>query len=472
MQMRTLFRTAAPSCLMALAFTAAADAQQLSSNPHPDGTAAIASEAFVYGYPLVSMHVTRRVMTNVARPMPNARAPLNQFGSLFAFPTPEFKDVVSPNVNTLYTSGWFDLSAEPMIIHVPDTQGRYYVMQMLDAWTNVFASAGKRTTGTMAQDIAIVGPLWHGKLPAGISHTHVSQTNTVWIINRIETHGMADFPVVNALQREITATPLSMFGRSYMPPSGTVDPSVDMTKSPMKQVNMMSAEEFFNVLALELKTNPPASSDTALIGRMMSIGIVPGQPFEMAKMNRNTATEIRNGARTGLMTIQKHAMKMGLIQNHWQTLNMCGQFGTDYLTRAGVAMVGLGCNLPQDALYPTTMMDAQGNPLTGMSQYVLHFPAGQLPPVNAFWSVTMYDSSHSLVPNPMNRFAISSYDQMKMNPDGSLDIFVQRESPGMDKAANWLPAPAGKFVLTLREYWPKEQALSGAWAPPGVMKTP
>ena len=472
MKMHTLLRTAAPVFLVLTLTAPPTPAQQLASGVHPDGAAQIARQAYIYGYPLVTTYVTRRVETNVAAPDENGRAPLNQFGSLFAYPTAKFKTVVAPNVNTLYTAGWFDVSKEPMIIHVPDTKDRYYVMEILDAWTNVIGSPGKRTTGTAAQDIAIVGPGWHGQLPRGIEHTFISPTSNVWVVNRIQANGPRDYPTVNALQRQTTATPLSSFGKPYTPPPGTVDPKIDTKTPPVKQVNAMSADEFFTALARQLMVNQPFAADSAVVRQMASIGIVPGQEFSMKTKDAATAKDIRSGARMGLEAIEKHIKTMGSMKNGWQTLNMCGKYGTDYLTRAGVALVGLGCNLPEDALYPTTMVDATGKPLMGSNRHVVHFDAGKIPPVNAFWSVTTYDSTFFLVNNSLNRYALSSYDNLKQNPDGSLDLYVQHESPGADNEANWLPAPAGKFVLMMRLYWPKPEAISGAWEPPSVRMTP
>jgi hypothetical protein len=469
---KTLLGTAGPLALALVAATLPARAQvQSAAASHPDGTAESARQAYIYGYPLVMMAITKRVMTNVPAPTANGHAPANQFGSLLAFPTASFRDVVAPNVNTLYTSGWLDLSREPMIIHTPDTKGRYVVMETLDMWTNVIASPGSRTTGTKEQNIAIAGPGWRGTMPAGITHTYVAPTNEVWIINRILAEGPKDYPVVNALQRALTITPLSMLGKPYTPPPGTVKPNIDSKTPPVKQVNELAAEQFFTILAHELMLNPPASADTMIIKRMVGFGVVAGQEFKMPT-NAAMAKEIGDGVKMGLTSIKEHSKKIGVIKNNWQSLNTCGTYGTDYLTRAAVAMIGLGCNLPQDAIYPTTMLDATGQPLDGANRYVLHPPPGQLPPVNAFWSVTLYDADFFLVNNPINRYAVSSYDSLKRNPDGSLDIYVQKDSPGAEKAANWLPAPSGKFVLMARLYWPKPEAVSGVWTMPGVQKVP
>ena len=235
-------------------------------------------------------------------------------------------------------------------------------------------------------------------------------------------------------------------------------------------MNNMPAEQFFAILARSMKLNRPALADSAIVARMAVIGIRAGEEFDTSKMPTNMVTDIRNGAREGLEEIAKAARTVGTIANGWQVLNNCGQYRTDYLTRAAVALNGLGCNLPDDALYPTTTVDADGKTLSGAGTYVVHFPAGQTPPVNAFWSITMYDSDFFLVENPIKRSAVSSWNDLKKNPDGSLDIYVQHESPGADRQSNWLPAPAGNFVLMMRLYWPKGIAIDGAWKPPAVTR--
>jgi DNA sulfur modification protein DndE len=443
----------------------AAAAQQPAARPDPEPST-IAAEAYIYGYPIVLMYVTKRVETNVAEAQ-SGKAPVNQLASLFKYPTAEFKDVVAPNVNTLQTSGWLDLSKEPMIIRVPDTSERYYVLEILDFWTNVIAAPGKRTTGTKAQEIALLGPSWRGKLPESVTQSYRSPTNNVWISNRIQANGVHHYATVNALQRGITITPLSKYGSANTLFTSTADASVDTETPPAKQVNTMSAEQYFATLARALGENPPAAVDAPMVRRLAQIGIVPGREF---KPDRANAQALRQGAKEGLQKITQHSKTIGRIQNGWQTLANCGDYGTQYLTRAAVTMKGLGCSLAEDALNPTTTVDAEGKPLNGANNYVLHFPAGQTPPANAFWSVTMYDPDFFLVNNRLNRYALSSWNDLTTNPDGSLDIYVQRTSPGSDKESNWLPAPAGDFVLMTRLYWPKESAIKGTWSPPGVQR--
>jgi hypothetical protein len=291
--------------VIALSLSACKQQTPAPASETANATRVTAEDAYIYGYPLVLMDVTRAKMTNVPHAL-GMGAPINQFASVKTFPDATFTDVVSPNADTLYTQAWLDLSKEPLVLSVPDTHGRYYLMPMLDAWTNVFASPGKRTTGTGKGNFAITGPGWTGSLPVGVKEIK-SPTDMVWVIGRTQANGKADFPAVNAIQAQYKLTPLSEWGKPYTP-------------------------------------------------------------------------------------------------------------------------------------------------------------------VNAFWSITMYNAKQSFVANPLNRFAIGDRDKLKFNPDGSLDIYLQHDSPGKDKESNWLPADAGSFNVALRMYWPKESALSGAWTPPPIKK--
>ena len=321
---------------------------------------ASAQAAYIFGYPLVSMYVTKRVSTNVVTPS-HGRAPLNQVGNLFKYPTAAFRDVVAPNVNTLYSSAWLDLSKEPIVVHMPDTQGRYYVMETLDFWTNVMASPGKRTTGTGAQDIAFIGPDWKGQMPSGITLNYRSPTNTIWVLNRIQTNGPKDYGVVNALQRQITTTPLSAFGKPHTWPPNEMDPSIDTKTAVRTQVNKMTGDEFFTAMARAMMENRPVAEDSTIVRRMATIGLRPGSEF---KMDPAQAVDVRAGATKGLDEIVKASKTGGRVENGWMSLTICGQYGTKYLTRAVVALIGLGCNLLEDAFYPTTWWIRKGRPST------------------------------------------------------------------------------------------------------------
>ncbi len=426
-------------------------------------------EAVIYGLPLVLMDVTRQKTSNVAAPAAFA-APVNQFVNVAAFPDASFKDVVRANVDTLYSEAWLDLSKEPMVLSVPDTRGRYYLMPILDAWTNVFASPGKRTTGTKAGSYAIVGPRWQGTLPKGVRELR-APTDMVWIIGRTQTNGPKDYAAVHALQRQYKLTPLSAFGKRYTPPPGVVSSDVDMKTPPVEQVAKMSAATFFGRLAALMKGNPPPAADAPELARLEKIGVVPGQSFDPGKLDPAVARGLEKSVSIALERLQAAAKESGKPQNGWRSFPAnLGAYGTDYGTRAVVALVGLGANLPADALYPSAYVDGDAKPLSGANRYVLHFDKGQIPPSNAFWSVTMYNPQSFFVANPINRYAISSWMPLKRNKDGSLDLYLQKDSPGKDKDANWLPAPDGEFNVTMRIYWPKPEVLDGSWKPAAIVR--
>jgi hypothetical protein len=427
-------------------------------------------EAVVYGLPLVLMDITRQKISNVAKPEAFA-APVNQFAHARAFPDSSFKDVVRANVDTLYSTAWLDLSREPIVLTVPDTRGRYYLMPMLDAWTNVFASPGKRTTGTKAGQFAITGPGWTGDLPKGVQELK-SPTNMVWIIGRTQTNGPKDYKAVHAIQDGLRLTPLSAFGKPYVAPEVAVDPNVDMKNPPVAQLQAMSAETFFNRMAALLKDNPPPAAEAPLLGKLAGIGIVPGQKFDPSKLDPAVAKGLEKSVAVAMEKLGAASKAAGAPENGWRVPPMVlGNFGAEYGARAVVALIGLGANLPQDAVYPSAYVDGEGKPLTGANKYVLRFEKGAVPPVNAFWSVTMYDPDSFFVANPLNRYALSSWMPLKRDADGSLTLHIQHESPGKDREANWLPAPAGEFNLTLRMYWPAEKdptIVNGTWKPPAV----
>jgi hypothetical protein len=434
---------------------------------------AAATEAYIFGYPLLLMDASRAKLTNVPHPIGAGLAPVNQFGHIRTFPDAAFTDVVSPNADTLYSSGWLDLGREPVILSVPDTHGGYYLMPMLDGWTNVFASPGKRTSGTDKGDFAITGPRWTGALPAGVKEVK-SPTDMVWIIGRTQTNGKADFAAVNTIQDQYKLMPLSAWGRPYTPPADQpTDSNVDMKTPPVDVVAAMDASAFFGKLAALMRNNPPAAADAPAVAKLTSIGVVAGQPFDLNKNGADAAKAIADGVADGKRKVAElaHSPGNGHMVNGWMvTTTDIGVYGTNYNARAGIAMVGLGANIPDDAFYPVARTDGDGNPLDGAHKYIVHFEKGQLPPVNAFWSLTMYNAKQAFVANPINRYAIGDRDPLKTNSDGSVDIYLHHDSPGKDKETNWLPADAGSFNVAMRLYWPKAEATNGAWSPPPIKK--
>jgi hypothetical protein len=428
----------------------------------------IGVEAVVYGLPLVVMELTKVTSTNVPGPQPNAHAPINQFGNALKYPAASDHTVVRMNIDTLYSWAWLDLSKEPMVLSLPNTDGRYYMMPMLDAWTNVFASPGTRTTGNKAGDFAITGPGWKGSLPNGVKEIK-SPTNMVWIIGRTQTNGPKDYAAVNALQRQYKLTPLSAFGKPYTQPPGVIDPAVDMKVGPADQLAKMNSTTFFKTLARLMVSNPPSAADAPVLAQLEKVGVVPGHDFVPSKLDPEVAKALDESVKLALEKLQAASKTWGKPVNGWNVPpTNVGDFGTDYNFRAVVAFIGLGANLPADAIYPFAFVDGDGKPLSGANRYVVHFDKGQTPPANAFWSLTMYDAQNFPVENPINRYTISSWMPIKYNADGSLDVCVQKDSPGTEKEANWLPAPAGDFSITMRVYHPKPAMLEGTWSPPPV----
>jgi hypothetical protein len=434
-----------------------------------DELAADAREAFVFAYPLLLMDATRGQMTATPRPTAMA-APVNQFANLPEAPDASFRSVVSPNADTLYSSAWLDLTDEPIVLSVPDTDGRYYLLPLLDAWTNVFASPGARTTGTHSGDFAIVGPDWRGELPRGMREID-APTSMVWIIGRTQANGRSDYEAVHEVQSGYRLTPVGAWprGREYTPPPGRPDPAAGAT-APVDQVAAMDAEAFFGRAARLLMANPPRRADAEAMARMRHIGVAPGS-FAWDSLQDGARRAISAGMAEGLAAIEAEGRKpRAEIRNHWALIYDLGQYGTDYMRRAVVAWLGLGANLPSDALYPITRVDSDGKPLNGSSSYVLHFEVGETPPVHAFWSLTMYDDRQFFVDNPLDRYAIGDRDPLEFNADGSLDLLVQHTPPVERVESNWLPAPAGDFNLILRMYWPRAVALDRTWVPPPLRR--
>jgi hypothetical protein len=431
---------------------------------------AIGTEAYIYGYPLVTMEMTRRVMTNVEKPE-GTRAPMGQFVRMREYPTAAYRDVTAPNADTLYTTVWLDVGKEPWVLSLPDAHSRYYLFPMLDGWTDVFQVPGKRTTGTKAQKYAITGPGWTGILPKGVTE-YKSPTNIVWILGRIYCSGTPqDYKAVHAMQDKISVVPLSSYGKAYTPPPGMVDPNIDMKTAVRDQVDRMDTSAYFKLLAMLMKDNPPAPEDAPMIEKMAKLGIKPGQDFDMGKLDPAMAKGLQNVPKAAQEKIMAELKNLGAPVNGWTYSTKLGVYGTAYLARALVTAIGLGANRGQDAIYPTSVADANGKPYDGANKYTMHFNKGELPPVDGFWSLTMYNAEYFFVDNPLNRYTLSTRNKLKKNKDGSIDLYIQKDSPGKSKESNWLPAPAGKFILMLRLYWPKETApsiLDGTWKPPAV----
>ena len=431
---------------------------------------AIGVDAYLYFYPIVTMDVTRKQLTNQEPKPGGIGGPMNRFANVGAFPAADMRVVVRPNFDTLYSSGWLDLTKEPMVVSVPDTGGRYYLLPMLDMWTDVFASPGWRTTGTEAGNFLVTPPGWGGTVPDGFTRID-APTPYVWIVGRTKTDGPPDYDAVHKIQAGYKITPLSQWGKEAVAPEVKIDPSLDMKTPPKVTVDTMKAGPFFAYAAELLKLHPPHITDQPIIARLKRIGFEAGKSFDIDKADPAVKKGLEGVPETTQKLMAWKMPTLARIANGWSmNTDTMGVYGNYYLKRALVSQLGLGANLPEDAIYPLNLVDDTGKPLDGASNYTIHFDKDEMPPVGAFWSVTLYDNDGFQVANALNRFAVSSWMPFKYNPDGSLDLYFQNESPGADKEANWLPAPKGPFNLTMRLYAPKADALTGKWNPPPVMK--
>ncbi len=430
----------------------------------------IGIDAYIYFYPLISMDITRKQFTNIEPGKELGKGPMNMFVSILEYPSADFRGVVRPNFDTLYSIAWLDLTREPMVVLAPDTGGRYYLLPMLDMWTDVFASPGWRTTGTQAGNFLITPPGWTGNVPDGFMHI-TAPTPYIWIVGRTKTDGPPDYDAVHKIQEGYKVTPLSRWGKSAEPVTVKIDPSVNMKTPPKIQVDTMTADKYFTYAAELLKVNPPHMTDQPIIALMKRIGIEPGKSFAFDKLDPVVQNALATVPAEAQRLMKWKIATLARVVNGWSmNTDTMGVYGNYYLKRAIIAQIGLGANLPEDAIYPLNLADETGKPLDGANMYTIHFDKSSLPPVKAFWSITLYDPEGFQVANVLNRFAVSSWMPFKYNADGSLDLYIQHKSPGKDDEANWLPAPKGPFNLTMRLYAPKSDVLTGKWNPPPVVR--
>jgi hypothetical protein len=433
--------------------------------------ATIAAESYVFLYPLVTMELTRLQATNIETGKLPGRGPMNEFIHIRQFPDADFKIVVRPNFDTLYSSAWLDLTSGPVIVSAPDTDDRYYMLPMLDMWTDVFAVPGKRTSGTGAGTWAVAPQGWQGSLPEGVGRIDAS-TPYVWIIGRTQTNGPADYDAVHVVQDGYQIVRLSEWGSRPSAVEASINPNVDMSTPPLDQVNAMSGESFFGLAAELMKLHPPHVTDWSQLERMRHLGVIPGESFEAGELSGEQAKAVKGAPASARASIMSMLPTLAVVTNGWQmNTNTMGVYGDFYAKRATVTMLGLGANPAEDAVYPLLMSDADGNSIDGSNDYTLHFEKSDLPPVGAFWSITMYDDHGFQVANEIRRFAIGDRDPLTFNPDGSLDVYIQHTNPGPEREANWLPAPIGPLGITMRLYAPKQLVLAGAWAPPPLRRT-
>jgi hypothetical protein len=444
----------------------------------PTDAQQIAEEAYIYGYSLMTTEVTRVQMSNVPK-VEGLTGPMGQFINVPRYPPADYRGVSAPNADTLYSIGWTDL-AEPQVFSHPDMGSRYYLFEVTDLWmTDSKSSPSTRTADGKAANYLFTGPGWKGEVPAGMKQFPIATCYMV-ILGRTYADGTEqDYKAVNALQAQYKFTPLSAWGKPYTPVAPPVNPNpgFSMTDKPQTVLLAMGTEGYFNLMAKLMGSDaPPPPEDAPLLARFASIGFEPGKPFELSKLSPDVQAALRDIPEAALKKIEANQKALGETVNGWIVTKGLGSYGPDtYLKRAVVAAFGWPANQEADAVYPYTQVDSTGQKLTGANKYTLTFPKGEAPPVNGFWSITMYeiDKGWWFVPNALNKFTVSMRDNPKLNADGSLTLYFQNESPSADEEANWLPAPKGEFIPMMRMYYPRASPpsiLDGSWKIPPVVR--
>lgn len=422
-----------------------------------------ASSAYLYGYSLVLSEETR--IGSVAL------TGTNRFSYSNDFPDGDFRLVVRPNVDTLYNIVWFDLSEGAQVISMPNTGDRYYVMPFMDAWTNVFARTGTSTTGNHAQEIALVGPEFKGELPQGISSVVTSPTNMVWMIGRIQTNSVEDVANVEQLQSQMAVTPLAAWEKGERYPGQTTSMADAEPHDPMNVVESMDAQAFFSYLNRMMAEQPPLPGDGPELAKFAHLNIAPGADFQMDKLGWLQRIMVEKALEVTRTKIDEALRTTNITETGWNVLlEDIGTYGTNYQMRTVVAKVGIGALIPEEASYPSSFMTPDGEKLNGDKyNYRLHFPAGEAPGADAFWSLTMYDFEGYMKNNEIDRYSIGDRSGLQFNTDGSLDILIQHQRPEQG-TSNWLPAPQEEFNVTLRMYLAHDNFLNGEWTLPALEK--
>jgi len=442
---------------------------QISSSNKPED---IATLAYIWGFSLVTMERQFNYVTSPNVPPGPGRGPANSVSCARDLANASFTDIVNINVDTIYCYAQFDLRNEPVVVVVPPISDRYNTFQFLDAYTNSYNYLGQRASGVTGGTYLLVGSDWNGQVPEGMTKIW-TPTNLAWLLNRILVKGPSDVPNVNAIQDKIIVKPLSEFQAnttSSPAPVTETNVSKEIPIGPQPTLIAPTGIKIFDEIGAAMVGNPLNPPDPVLVTKLASIGIGPGK-VPSTEANDTIKTALQTGITKGQKMIDSKVANIGTVVNGWLTAPQAGVYGTDYLFRAATTQYGLGANIGQEAFYPSTFTDSQGLPLSGNSSYLIHFDPGQTPPVDSFWSVSMYNDKYLLIDNPINRYSIGKYTEgLKNNTDGSLDIYIQNKNPGPDKESNWLPSPEGSFLMFMRLYLPQPQALNGTWQLPLVEK--
>lgn len=433
----------------------------------------LATMAYVYGYPLVISAATLAVVTNTDKPLPNAHAPVNMFGHVGKLFTAADKDVVSSNVDTIYSSAFLDLKQGAALIRVGDAGDRYYSLMLEDGYTNTFGYIGSRATGTEAGAYLLTAPGWSGDVPEGVVKTIEAPTSFVWVIGRTGVDGQPDLAGATALQASYQ---IEMVGPALSNEAmkERLDlPVPDASDIPSALADGLDPMAFMSWMGAMLKDNPPPEGDVAYVDQFSRIGLSVADGFDASMLSEATKAGITAGLEAGKrVVVQDSLAEVGIKANGWFYNLGAGEWGTDYYNRAAIAYRSLGQNTAEEAVYMNNRVDADGATLSGDNVYTMTFPAEALPPVDAFWSITMYDGSNFFVDNPIDRYAIGDRTEgLTPNEDGSLTLTFAKDQPDDPLArANWLPAPEGDFRISMRLYVPQQSILAGDWTPPPLIK--
>jgi hypothetical protein len=434
----------------------------------------VAVEAYTYAYPLILMDATRRVATSVAEAdcEYGTGAPTNQFSHLRRYcPSIASNDTVRPTLDTLYSTLWFDVTEDPLIVSVPDAGDRFYSLVLTDYWTDVFAAVGSRTTGTGAQRFAIAGPNWRGQLADDL-RVYRSPTAFGSIVGLTQIFGADDVAAVSSFQAGLSATPYNDRGTVHSLPPATNTVGYFPSCSPAEIVAAMGPLEYFSRFCELTRNNPPHAHDCSIVDRMRRIGLIPGNPLDPATLSSEIMSALSWARDVALLGFNTAYGRSFNVTNGWRyPRRPRGAFGTDYSTRAAAAFAGLGVNASEDAISYVAVKDSVGAVLDSSHCYALTFPRNRQPPAHGFWTLTLYDDRQRFAINPIERFALGALSELVPGRDGSITIYIQRESPGPQLERNWLPSPrSGAFSLVLRLYWPASVAVNASWSPPGLLR--
>ncbi len=423
----------------------------------------IIKEAYIYGFPMVDSY---RIQYSyfVDSDHPEYKGAWNEVHNVARVFTPQDKAIQTPNSDTPYSFLGADLRAEPLVISVPAIRDRYYSLQFIDMFTHNFAYVGSRATGSDAGNYLLAGPRWHGEVPKGVKSVIRSETDLAFVLYRTQLFGMDDLDAVKKIQLQYGAQTLSRFAGTPSPPTHTAE-----FVQPLSAEAQRSSPEFFGILNFLLQFAPIHPSETALMDRFAKAGIGAGKQFVVAALTPEQLRAVQAGIADAWNAFAKYKAE----QIDTGKKSSADGFGTreflhnDYLARMSSAVLGIYGNSKEEAHYPVYFTDSEGKPLDGArGRYTVRFEPGKLPPVNSFWSLTMYELPASLLTeNTLNRYLINSpmEPQLVRDADGGITLYVQHDSPGENKEANWLPAPKGPFFMVMREYWPKPEALDGTW---------